>query len=71
MLPPEIAGVPYTIRQAKFIKMVTTDTQLNYLIECFPTAAGSIDVVTRVEDLSREIVAKIHFIFSVGEEDAD
>ncbi|HDX9112745.1 hypothetical protein [Enterobacter cloacae] len=71
LLPPEVVGFPYVIRQAKFIKTVTTDTQLNYIIECFPAEAGNIDVVTRVEDLSQETVAKIHFVFSVGEEYAD
>lgn len=71
LLPPEVVGLPYVIRQAKFIKMVTTETQLNYTIEWSPAAVGNIDVVTRVEDLSQEIVAKIHFVFSAGEEYAD
>ncbi len=70
-LPPQVARLPYVIRQAKFIKMVAADTQLNYLIECSPAAAGGIDVVTRVEDESQETVAKIHFIFSAGVNDAD
>lgn len=52
--------------------MVTTDNQLNYTIEWSPVAAtGDIDIMTRVEDLSREIVAKIYFVFSAGEEHAD
>ena len=71
LLPQEVLSFPYIIKQAKFIKTVTTDTQLNYIIECLPAAAGNIDVVTRVTDLSQETVAKIHFVFSAGEEYAD
>ncbi|CAK8741525.1 hypothetical protein SODG_004862 [Sodalis praecaptivus] len=70
-LPPQLICLPYAIRQAKFVKMVTADTQLNYLIGYFSVEAGNIDVVTRVEDLSQETVAKIHFIFSEGAGYAD
>ncbi|WP_435926992.1 hypothetical protein [Dryocola sp. BD613] len=71
LLPLELADLPYVIKQAKFIKMVTANTQLNYIIECYPAAEGNIDVVTRVEDLSQEAVVKIHFVFYAGEDHAD
>ncbi|UWS29915.1 hypothetical protein [Erwinia pyrifoliae] len=71
MLPPEIACLPHVIKQAKFIKAVTPDTGLTFLIDrSLPDNTGKSDVVTLVEDLAKNAVAKIHFIFNAGEKNA-
>lgn len=71
ILPPDISCLPYVIKQARFIKMVTPDTSLDYIISRNSSiSAGQIEIVTVVQRQSKEVVAKINLIFKVGESNA-